>query len=122
MMSNALQMSNAVKVKSNTVKMISNAVKMISNAVKMISNAAKKISNAVKLISNAVEMISNALQMTSSRCSSCTDGAAFSMSATTPALKCSCGANINMLVNLKVVNVKRCCRQKLKNQQLPFVV
>ena len=39
-----------------------------------------------------------------SRCSSCTDGAAFSMSATTPALKCSCGANINMLVNLKVIN------------------
>ena len=121
MISNALQMSNAVKVKSNTVKMISNtvkmisnAVKMISNAVKMISNAAKKISNAVKLISNAVEMISNALQMTSSRCSSCTDGAAFSMSATTPALKCSCGANINMLVNLKVMN--EICKKMLSSK------
>ena len=52
------------------------------------------------------------------RCSRCSDGAMFNMSATTPALKCSCGANINMLTNLKVrlkntsktvKFVKKCC-------------
>ena len=62
----------------------------------------------------------------SSRCSSCTDGAAFSMSATTPALKCSCGANINMLVNLKVMSEK--CKKMLSSKAqeptiaLPIVV
>ena len=38
------------------------------------------------------------------------------MSATTPALKCSCGANINMLVNLKVVN--EICKKMLSSKAI----